>query len=145
MHDFSYAQNKNQLVLISEKNASSKATAADILSSLEQNEQTEAINAFGKERKQYQQKIQNLEKKLGDASIKSVDASLNAGIADDLKRINGIGSMTEETLNDFGIYNFTQLATISEDNKALLSQVISSTPDKITNWAEAAQKLLEIK
>lgn len=108
-------------------------------------EQTEAINAFGKERKQYQQKIQNLEKKLGDASIKSVDASLNAGIADDLKRINGIGSMTEETLNDFGIYNFTQLATISEDNKALLSQVISSTPDKITNWAEAAQKLLEIK
>ena len=108
-------------------------------------EQTEAINAFGKERKQYQQKIQNLEKKLGDASIKSVDASLNAGIADDLKRINGIGSMTEETLNDFGIYNFTQLATISEDNKALLSQVISSTRDKITNWAEAAQKLLEIK
>lgn len=40
----SYSQNKNQLVLISEKNASSKATAADILSSLEQNEQTEAIN-----------------------------------------------------------------------------------------------------
>lgn len=108
-------------------------------------EQTEAINAFGKERKQYQQKIQNLEKKLGEASIKSVDVSLNAGIADDLKRINGIGSMTEETLNDFGIYNFTQLATISEDNKALLSQVISSTPDKITHWAEAAQKLLEIK
>jgi predicted flap endonuclease-1-like 5' DNA nuclease/predicted nucleic acid-binding Zn-ribbon protein len=106
-------------------------------------EQSQIINDFSKERKQYLHKIKTLQETLGGGTNTSPVHAEKSQPSDNLKQINGIGNMTEETLNDFGIYSYAQLASISNDNKALLSQVISSTPDKITIWAQEAQKLLE--
>ena len=42
--------------------------------------------------------------------------SVNAGEADDLKRIKGVGPKNEDQLNELGIYKFEQIAAWTEDN-----------------------------
>ena len=108
-------------------------------------DQESLIADFAEEKADYLKRIDLLEGQLKntgeitDELLKATQKNSN----DDLKAINGIGQMTEETLNDFGIYSFRQLAEISKDNMELLSQVISSTPQKIGKWAKDAKKLME--
>ncbi len=110
-------------------------------------EQKEELNNYKKEKAAYKEKIERLEAQLKNSNNPKTDKQLAEEEAtnrpDDLKAIGGIELMIEETLNDFGIYNYEQLANISEDNKELLSQVLESSPQKITQWAKQAKKLMK--
>lgn len=59
-----------------------------------------------------------------------------------LQTINGIDSVKEEILNDFGIYDLKQLSNISEDTKELLVQVMECNEKVIKNWIKIAQSML---
>lgn len=97
----------------------------------------EEISQFRKEKELYEQKIANLESNLAAAKT-IVKTSESSSQQDDLKRIKGLDAPTEETLNDFGIYTFEQLANISLDNKELLCQVLSAHPQKVEKWIKQA-------
>jgi predicted flap endonuclease-1-like 5' DNA nuclease len=43
------------------------------------------------------------------------------GVADDLKKVRGIGPKIEKTLNDLGIYHYYQIAALDEENIAWLN------------------------
>jgi len=62
--------------------------------------------------------------------------------ADDLKRIKGVGSVIEETLNDLGIYQFEQIAKWSDDNVSWLENFLAF-PGRIAReeWIEQAKAL----
>jgi chromosome segregation ATPase len=108
-------------------------------------DQKEELTKFKKEKVVYQEKIEILEAQLQHGSNADTVTKLMGepvGGHDDLKQIGGIEAMIEETLNDFGIYSYAQLANISNDNKELLSQVLSNSPKKIEKWAEKAEKLM---
>ncbi len=47
------------------------------------------------------------------------------GVADDLKRIKGVGPVIEKTLNDLGVYHFTQVADFTENNIKWVDNFIS--------------------
>jgi len=107
--------------------------------------QKEELAKFKKEKVAYEEKIEILESQLQHSSNADTVTKLMGEVTnghDDLKQIGGIEAMTEETLNDFGIYSYEQLANISDDNKELLSQVLSNSPQKIENWAEQALELM---
>lgn len=44
------------------------------------------------------------------------------GVADDLKKVRGIGPKIEKTLNDLGIFHYYQIAALSEENIPLVEQ-----------------------
>ncbi|BDS10322.1 hypothetical protein [Aureispira anguillae] len=99
---------------------------------------------FEKEKNAYQTKIETLELQLQEHSNSTTVQQLMAEEKkDNLRSIAGLGQVAEETLNDFGIYSFQQLANLSEENKALLSQIIESPTQKITQWVEKAQEMAE--
>jgi len=61
---------------------------------------------------------------------------------DDLKRIKGVGSVIEETLNDLGIYQFAQIESWTNDNTAWVENFLAF-PGRISreNWVEQAKTL----
>lgn len=61
---------------------------------------------------------------------------------DDLKRIKGIGAVIEETLNQLGIYQFSQIAEWTSDNIAWVEESLSF-PGRIQreDWIKQAQTL----
>ena len=61
---------------------------------------------------------------------------------DDLKRIKGVGSVIEETLNDLGIYQFSQISGWDADNIAWIEDFLSF-PGRIEreNWVQQAKTL----
>lgn len=63
---------------------------------------------------------------------------------DDLKRIKGVGSVIEETLNDLGIYQFKQIASWEANNVSWIENFLAF-PGRIgrENWIEQAKTLHE--
>ena len=61
---------------------------------------------------------------------------------DDLKRVKGIGAVIEQTLNELGIYQFSQLASWDNDNVAWVENFISF-PGRIMreDWINQARTL----
>lgn len=61
---------------------------------------------------------------------------------DDLKRIKGVGSVIEETLNGLGIYQFSQIASWNDDNISWVENSLSF-PGRITreDWINQAKTL----
>jgi NADH-quinone oxidoreductase subunit E len=61
---------------------------------------------------------------------------------DDLKRIKGIGSVIEETLNGLGVYQFQQIARW-DDNNVLWIENLLSFPGRIDReqWIDQARTL----
>ncbi len=61
---------------------------------------------------------------------------------DDLKRIKGVGSVIEETLNGLGIYQLQQIANWSHDNVAWVENFIAF-PGRISreDWINQARTL----
>ncbi|MCH2022859.1 MAG: hypothetical protein MK207_10315 [Saprospiraceae bacterium] len=107
-------------------------------------EQQKEIAKFEKEKIRYQEKILSLEMHINNGNDNENNTRLQEiNTIDDLKEIIGIDTMVEETLHDFGIFNFEQFADISVENKDLLSKVISTPPKKITQWVKQAKELLE--
>lgn len=62
--------------------------------------------------------------------------------ADDLKRIKGIGSVIEKTLNELGIYQFKQISQWSNENIQWVESFIAF-PGRIDreNWIEQSRTL----
>ncbi|PHR90503.1 MAG: hypothetical protein COA80_16060 [Leeuwenhoekiella sp.] len=71
----------------------------------------------------------------------------DAGEADDLQKIIGIGPYTEEKLNTIGIYTFEQISRFNEADIELVTELIQFFPDRIKNdnWVSKAKMLLESK
>lgn len=61
----------------------------------------------------------------GDDRVPGALDAPEGGVADDLKRISGVGPKLERTLNDLGIYHFAQVAAWGPDD-------IAKVDDKLT-------------
>jgi len=61
---------------------------------------------------------------------------------DDLKRVKGIGTVIEKTLNELGVYRFEQIANWNDENCAWVDNFLSFT-GRINreNWVEQAKLL----
>lgn len=84
-----------------------------------------------------------------DAALNSIDDNWKPqGFSDapeqtdDLKRIKGVGAVIEKTLNELGIYQFTQIAQWSNDNAAWVDNLLSF-PGRIDReeWISQAKTL----
>lgn len=62
--------------------------------------------------------------------------------ADDLKRIKGVGSVIEKTLNDLGIYQFEQIANWDANNTAWVENFLAF-PGRTTreDWIDQSKTL----
>jgi len=74
-------------------------------------------------------------------SIGTFDASKDT--ADDLKKVKGIGPKMEKTLNQIGIFTFTQVGRMTEKEYNLLDSITKSFPGRAQrdDWAGQAKKL----
>ncbi|WP_124980537.1 hypothetical protein [Nonlabens xiamenensis] len=65
--------------------------------------------------------------------------------ADDLKQIVGIGRVVEAKLNSIGIYNYSQLARMSDSDMQTISKVIEFFPGRIQrdDWKGQAHGLMQ--
>ena len=61
---------------------------------------------------------------------------------DDLKRIKGVGLVIEETLNELGVYQFTQIAEWNQDNVSWVENFLAF-PGRIgrENWIAQSKTL----
>ena len=82
----------------------------------------------------YQQQIEQLQQQ-----IHQHDTNRYPETKDDFSVISGITTAEVETLHDFGIYTFEQLALLSQENQELLTQVLEQSETTIQHWMEAAQ------
>lgn len=98
----------------------------------EQKEQLQKVQA---QANSYQEQIQHLEQQLGE---KGEHRS-----KDDLQTIAGIDNNTVQTLEDFGVHTFADLARLSDDNQALLSQILEEPVGTIQDWIATAREHLE--
>jgi len=66
-----------------------------------------------------------------------------AEVKDDLKRINGIGAVIEDKLNEIGIYRFSQISKFTPHDIETVAAYLESFPKKIEkeNWIEQAKEL----
>jgi len=66
------------------------------------------------------------------------------GAADDLKKIDGIGSFLEQKLNDIGIYTYEQIAQLDDESIVRITNAIEFFPGRIKkdDWVGQANKLL---
>ncbi|PRP66527.1 hypothetical protein [Nonlabens agnitus] len=64
---------------------------------------------------------------------------------DDFQKIIGIGPFIEEKLNSIGIYNFSQLANMSDKDMEAITALIDFFPGRIhrDDWKGQAKKLTE--
>lgn len=80
---------------------------------------------------------------------KSIDFSRigtgDVNAKDDLKKVKGIGEFVEKKLNALGIYNFKQLAKLTEDDMDKVNDAIEFFPGRIKrdNWVAQAKKFAE--
>lgn len=99
-------------------------------------EQKDHLQRIQSQASNYQEQIQQLEQQLGEKGEHSV-------AKDDLQTIAGLGKSAVETLEDFGIHSFADLARLSEENQDLLSQVLELPVSEVKTWMKAANKRLE--
>jgi len=68
-------------------------------------------------------------------------------VADDLKKIKGIGRVLQRTLNELGIFHFRQLARLSDGETAWVARNLKTFPDRIRRdrWVQQATSLHEKK
>ena len=67
------------------------------------------------------------------------------GVADDLKRIKGIGAKLEKLCNDLGFYHFDQIAAWTADEVAWVDANLTGFKGRVTrdNWVAQAKTLAE--
>ncbi len=78
-------------------------------------------------------------------SIGTFDASKD--IADDLKKVKGIGPQMEKTLNEIGIFTFAQVSRMTKKEYDLLDSITESFPGRAQrdDWAGQAKRLNDKK
>ncbi len=64
---------------------------------------------------------------------------------DDLKNIHGIGPVIEQSLNDMGINNYRQIASLTRKEIEEIADILKIFPGRIErdNWVGSAKKLLD--
>lgn len=67
------------------------------------------------------------------------------GVADDLKRVRGIGPKIEKTLNDLGIYHYYQIAALDKENIVWLNNHLHF-PGRIEReqWVRQAREFVQL-
>lgn len=83
-----------------------------------------------------------------DDANKTLLANIGEGDAknaDDLKLISGVGPVFEKTLNNIGIYNFSQVAKMTKAEYDILDSLTGKFPGRAErdDWAGQAKKLAE--
>ncbi|MGI9499217.1 MAG: hypothetical protein ACR2P3_04210, partial [Geminicoccaceae bacterium] len=64
------------------------------------------------------------------------------GVADNLKKISGVGPKLEKTLNGLGIFHFTQIASFTPDNVTWVDRHLRFKGRiERENWIEQAKTL----
>jgi molybdopterin-containing oxidoreductase family membrane subunit len=63
-------------------------------------------------------------------------------MADDLKRLSGVGPVLEEKLNQLGIYTYNQIMNMSEKEFSILDQLISKFPKSKTKFWSGEANIL---
>jgi len=76
------------------------------------------------------------------AGFRRLDAP--EGNADDLQKISGLGKVMAEKLNEYGIYHYWQIASMSEDDLAKVDEALSlkGRPQR-DGWIEQAAQLMQ--
>ena len=64
--------------------------------------------------------------------------------ADDLKKIEGIDSEMEETLNNIGIFTYAQVSKMTNREYTLLDEITGAVPGRAEgdDWSGQAKKLI---
>lgn len=82
--------------------------------------------------------------KRGGDPLRDVLLAKPKGVADDLKRITGVGPKLERALNGAGIFHFWQIAHMSEKQASALDHKLNIRGRMMRdNWVEQAQRLSE--
>ncbi len=65
------------------------------------------------------------------------------GERDDLRKIKGVGSVLERTLNNLGIFHFRQIAGFTREDVEWLSAKLTAFKGRITrdHWIDQAKRL----
>ena len=84
----------------------------------------------------------------GEAATGSKPATQDApgaGGADDLKKINGVGPKLEKTLNQMGIWHFSQIASWGEAEIAWVDENLEGFKGRVSrdNWIAQAAELMK--
>ncbi len=89
---------------------------------------------------QFSQDVQDV-----TAQVVSKAEEIGNKIADDLKKIKGIGPVFEKRLIDLGIKTFEDLANLSQEIIEDIAEKIKAKPERIVkeHWQEQAEKLLK--
>ncbi|MGB7843065.1 MAG: NrfD/PsrC family molybdoenzyme membrane anchor subunit [Salinimicrobium sp.] len=63
--------------------------------------------------------------------------------ADDLQKIKGIGPLLEEKLHELGLYTYDQISKLTEEDYALLDEIIDTFPleEQRGDWSQQANQL----
>lgn len=106
------------------------------------NQHQEQLKQFELEKSSYEKKIESLEQQLKERSNFSKASNLTEQQKkDNFKTITDLSAATAEILNDFGIFTYEDLATLSDENKELLHQVVEASELHIDQWILEAKKL----
>lgn len=98
-------------------------------------EQQEQLLQVQMQAQTYQERVFQLEQQLDERGEHVTK--------DDLQSITGIDNSIVQTLEDFCVHTFADLARLSEENQNLLSQILEQPVDKIQQWIEIAHERLE--
>ena len=63
-------------------------------------------------------------------------------VADDLKRLSGVGPALEDKLNQVGVYTYNQITKMSEREFNILDQLINKFPKSKTKFWTGEANLL---
>jgi len=100
-----------------------------------------------KAKKKPQSKASKFSKDVQDVTAQVVSKAEELGnkIADDLKKIKGIGPVFEKRLIDLGIKTFDDLANLSQEIIEDVAEKIKAKPERIVkeHWKEQAEELLK--
>jgi len=130
-----------------------QAEVKSILKSSGNNYKRERDNptAIKQEKKQAKKEVKKSKPSVGagqeaktNTLLESLGAfDINTQQPDDLKKVKGIGSVMEKTLNKIGIYSFNQVSKMTKNEYDLLDSITGSFPGRAQrdDWAGQANKL----
>ncbi len=128
----------------SSSTSTSKKSAKKQPQQTETSQQEEAAQQQQKEDKAEAQATASASAEQGDAKDQLINliGEASEDDKDDLKEISGVGPSIEEKLNAVGIYKYSQLAKLGDQELELIGQLDSSLPGRIKDdWISKAKEL----
>ncbi len=102
------------------------------------------LSDFSKDVKDLGEQVFSTAEELGNRAAAKAEEFSNK-IADDLKKIKGIGPVFEKRLIDLGIKTFEDMANLSQEIIDDVAEKIKAKPERIVkeHWKEQAEELLK--